>query len=180
VRGTNSPIENAAAANIYGTELEITAQPVRNLTLDGSLSLLHSEYRDYHSSNPDNPAAGVQDLSGHQLTQAPKYSSYLAAEYRWPIHAAALNLRAEYNYTARVYFTPFNEAAVSQSGYGTANAFATYQAPSGAWSLGFFARNLTDKQAVAQAYVSSGLFGFPVLGTFIPPRTYGVKLDLSF
>jgi iron complex outermembrane recepter protein len=180
VRGTNSPIENAAAANIYGTELEITAQPVPNLKLDGSLSLLHSEYRDYHSANPDNAAAGVRDLSGHQLTQAPKYSSYLAAEYRWPIHEASLNLRGEYNYTARVYFTPFNERAVSQSGYGTANAFATYLASSGAWSVGLFARNLTDKQTVAQAYVSSQLFGFPVLGTFIPPRTYGVTLDLSF
>jgi iron complex outermembrane recepter protein len=43
-----------------------------------------------------------------------------------------------------------------------------------------YGRNLTAKKAVAQSYLSSSLFGFPVVGTLIDPLTYGIKVGFSF
>ena len=44
------------------------------------------------------------------------------------------------------------------------------------WSVEAYVRNIGNTKAIAQTYVSSGMFGFPVLGALIPPRTYGLTL----
>jgi len=51
---------------------------------------LHAEYQDYMSTDPANPQLGIQNLSGNQLTQAPKFKVNAAAQYAWHIPTAAL------------------------------------------------------------------------------------------
>lgn len=148
-------------------------------SIDTALTYLDAKYKNFVSINPANVAAGPQNLDGNNLTQAPRTSASLAAQKTWAIENGKLVARVEYTYVTRVFFTPFNDNAVSQAGYGLGSASVRYSDQSG-WSVEPYVRNIANKLAVAQSYVSSSLFGFPVLGTFIPPRTYGVTVRYEF
>ena len=41
-------VENAAEAELYGAELELTARLPKGFQVDGAASWLHSEYKDFH------------------------------------------------------------------------------------------------------------------------------------
>lgn len=179
VRGTNSIIENAANATIKGIEALLRIEPVSGLTLEGAGTYLDSKYQDYVSTNPVFAALGAQDLSGNQLTQSPKWSLNGSIQQKFDVGTGQVTARIETNYVSRVYFTPFNERPISQAGYALVNANLRYDVTD-TWSVEGFVRNLADKKAVAQSVASSGLWGFPVIGTLTPPRTYGVRIGYSF
>jgi iron complex outermembrane receptor protein len=180
IRGTNANIENAATAALYGTDIELEVLPISTLKIDGSIEFLHSEYRNYFSANSAFPGEAAKSLSGNQLTQAPKYSGRLGAEYSWGLGAGKLSVRGDYAYQSRTYFTPFNERAVSQAGHSLTNASLNYTAAGGVWHAGLYVNNLSDSKVIAQDYVASELFGGPVIGVLTPPRTYGVRFGVAF
>ena len=82
IRGTAILVENAAKAKLHGIDANIRLKPVDGLDLNLGYTLVQSAYHDYESINPDNPAAGEQDLSGNQLAQAPKNTLILGAQIR--------------------------------------------------------------------------------------------------
>ncbi len=180
IRLTNAVIENAATAALYGADIDLVALPVSNLRLDASLSLLHSEYIGYSSANPAFPTQPAQNLSGNQLTQAPRYEGRLGSEYSWNVPGGALKLRGDFSYTSRTYFTPFDERSLSQGGHSLTNGSLDYTASSRSWHAGLFVNNLTNNKVIAQDYVASLLFGGPIVGVLTPPRTYGVRGGVSF
>jgi iron complex outermembrane recepter protein len=180
IRLTNAIIENAATAALYGADIDLVALPLSNLRLEGSVSLLHSQYINYSSANPAFPTQPEQPLDGNQLTQAPRYEGRLGGEYSWNVAGGALKLRGDFSYTSRTYFTPFNEPVLSQGGHSLTNGSLDYTASSGSWHAGLFVNNLTDNKVIAQNYVASLLFGGPVVGVLTPPRTYGVRGGVSF
>jgi iron complex outermembrane receptor protein len=180
IRGTDADIENAATAALYGTDIDVEILPVANLRIDASLEYLHSEYRNYTSSNPAFPNGAPVSLAGNQLTQAPKYSGRLGAEYSWGLGAGELKLRGDYAYQSRTYFTPFNELALSQGGHSLTNASLNYTSAGDRWHTGLYVNNLSDAKVIAQDYVASELFGGPVVGVLTPPRTYGVRFGVAF
>jgi iron complex outermembrane receptor protein len=180
IRLTNAVIENAATAALYGADIDLVALPVSNLRLDASLSLLHSEYISYSSAKPAFPTQPAQNLSGNQLTQAPRYEGRLGSEYSWNVPGGALKLRGDFSYTSRTYFTPFDERSLSQGGHSLTNGSLDYTASSRSWHAGLFVNNLTNNKVIAQDYVASLLFGGPIVGVLTPPRTYGVRGGVSF
>lgn len=179
VRGQNSFIENAASAKVDGIEAELTAEPVRGISFGGNLSYLDAKYQDFTSIDPINAAAGPQDLSGRRLTQAPKIAYALFAQGKWDVGNYQVTLRGDYNRIGLQYFTPFNNPIVSQDAYDVGSVLLRVENDAG-WSVEGYVRNIGNTKAIAQTYVSSGFFGFPVLGTLIPPRTYGVTLGYTF
>ncbi|WP_037490070.1 TonB-dependent receptor [Sphingobium indicum] len=178
LRGPVIVIENAAQAELYGADIDVTLRPASALQIDGSFSIIHSEYKDFVSTNPAFVADGPVDLGGNQLTQAPKFTGRVGAQYTIPLGGGEVTLRGDYVYTSRIYFTPWNERAVSQAKRGLLNARLTYER--GGWSVEGYMDNITGKRYVAQSYVSNALFGAPVLGGLGAPRTFGVKVTRSF
>jgi iron complex outermembrane receptor protein len=172
--------ENAASASLYGAELELTAIPVEGLQLDGTLSYLHSEYKDFVSADPGNLAAGPRNLAGNQLTQAPKFTMNAGMQYSWPSLGGELTLRGEANHVSRVYFTAFNVNQVSQAANTKFNAFLTYRSGDDHWSGTLFARNITDKVTRANGLMSSAVVGAPVTGSVSAPRTFGATIGYRF
>jgi iron complex outermembrane receptor protein len=179
VRGTNAFTENAAAATTKGIEALARAEVLPGLDVEASATYLDAKYKNYSSANPVFAALGTQNLSGNPLTQAPKFSANGSIQQRIDVaNGGSVTARLEANYTSRVYFTPFKELPLSQAAYTLANANLRYD--SGAhWSVDAFVRNLADKKAVSQSIAASGLFGFPVIGPLIPPRTYGVRMGYT-
>jgi iron complex outermembrane receptor protein len=170
-------IENAASSVVYGAEAELTVIPVDGLQFDATPAWLHTEYKNFTTANPSNPLTPL-DQSGHQLIQAPEYSLKLGAEYNWDVAKGRMKLRGEMNYQSRIYFTPYNEKQLSREPNTKFNAFINYDRDQ--WEASLYILNLTNKTTIANALASSGLFGFPVLGTLEAPRTYGVKVGYRF
>jgi len=173
------PIENAAASTLYGAEAEVTIVPADGLRIEVAPAWLHSKYTDFQSANPANPfnpAPAV--LDGNQLIQAPEMSINSAIEYEFAVANGTVNLRGELNWQDRIYFTPFNEAAVSRPANTKINAFIRYEI--GNWNISVYGRNLANKTTIASALVNSVAVGLPVSGTLEPPRTYGVRVGYHF
>lgn len=180
IAGTVVTIENAASARIMGLEAEIIWRPTDRFELGATISLLDSEYRDYSSADPARPALGTIDLSGNELTQAPNYTINLNASYRLPTEIGDFTLRSEGRWVDRVYFTQFNLDHVSQPAYSLFNAFLTWQSRTSGLRATAFIRNIGNRDIVSAGFIGSSLVGSPLLGSFEPPRTYGVTLGIDF
>ena len=179
VNGATVTIENAASAKVIGLEAEITALLTKSLRIDANVALLDSKYEDFVSPDPARAALGALDLSGNELTQAPHYSINLNASYEIPSSAGDFTLRGEARFVDKVYFTQYNLEHASQAAYELFNAFLTWEGNAGLTATAFI-RNIANKQIVSAAFVGSGLVGFPLVGSFEPPRTYGLTLGYRF
>lgn len=178
--GATVQVVNAASAKIRGIEAEFKAVPTDQLELGLDVSLLDSEYRNFSTADPARAELGVIDLSGNQLSQAPHYTISASAQYTAPTAIGDFRLRVESRWIDRVYFSPFNVEETSQGAHSKINVFLNYKHVGGRWTTSAFIRNLTDKTTVASSQVSASLFGFPVLGAFDPPRTYGLEIGYAF
>ena len=84
------------------------------------------------------------DAAGRRLFNAPEYSGRTFLEYRSQLGAAgALSLWLEALMQSTVYFTALNDPIERQGPYSLVNANITLR-PRRHWSIGVFARNLTD------------------------------------
>ena len=182
VNGPVVTIENAAAAELYGADVELLAQVSERLRLELTAGLLHAEFEEYTSFDPARPAAffGEFDLAGNDLTQAPSYTVNAGVEYRLPIHPGVITVRAEGRFVDKVWHSAFNLEHMSQPSYEWFNASLRYDTGDGKWSATAYVRNIGNEEVVSAALVSSGLVGFPVNGAFEPPRTYGITIRRNF
>lgn len=179
VIATSTQVINAASARLKGAEVEFTLRPIDHVQIDGNASYLDSEYRDFQTSDPSRPDLGIQNLSGNRLSQAPRYTINLGAQYNVPVGSGAITVRGEASWVDRVYFSPFNQGITSAPAHGKYNAFVTYELRNGLSIQGFI-RNIGNQLIVASSQVSSSLFGYPILGAYEPPRTYGATLGYKF
>jgi iron complex outermembrane receptor protein len=180
--GTPDHIEftNAGAARIYGTELEVTARPVRGLTIDVSGSLLSAKYTEYMDKDATDPAKGTQDLRGRHVPQAPGYKVNVGAAYKFNLGDGSLTLRGEVQAVGKTYFSPFNSPALVQDAYTMGNAFLTYDRGDGHWTASVFVRNIGDTFTKSGLFNQAGFLGSGVVGANGPPRTFGVTLGYKF
>ena len=178
--GTAVVIENAASARLTGLEAEIVFRPVRGLQFDAALSLLDTRYKDYVSADPARPQLGPIDLSGNELTQSPNYTINLGASYTWDTAIGEISVRGEGRFVDRIWFTQFNVDYVSQPAYQLFNVYLTWRSRDEHFSATAFMRNIGDEDIVSAGFIGSSLVGSPLLGSFEPPRTYGVTLGVRF
>lgn len=178
IGGTAVPV-NAASAKVKGVESEFILRPVARFELSGNASLLHARFTDFLTEDSARLELGTLDLSGNRLAQAPDYVINLAAQYTAPLAAASLTLRAEANWTDKVYFSAYNRSEVSQQAFGKYNASLAYEADAG-WTVTMFVRNMADKRTISTEQVSGAFFGFPIMGAYDPPRTFGASVGYRF
>jgi outer membrane receptor protein involved in Fe transport len=82
-----------------------------------------------------------------------------------------LSLRLESRWQSTVFFTPFNDAVQRQGPYGLLDASLEFGRPR--WSLGAYARNLTNEDSI------TGTFSSPppaIGGRPGDPRRLGLQL----
>jgi iron complex outermembrane recepter protein len=178
--GTTAILENAAKAEIYGFELEGGIKLTDNLSIDATFTHTHGEISEFSSIDETNPAAGLQDLSGNQLPNAPRWASTIGLQYNLPLqNGASVAFRADANWRSKTYYDYYNRAALSQDAYAKANASITYSTADGL-SFGAFVNNITDETTVANYQLGAFPLGFPLHGFFNDPRTYGVRVSAEF
>jgi iron complex outermembrane recepter protein len=98
-------VENAASAKIWGIELETQAQLTDGLSLRGNVGYLNTKYgrfviRDPASPNPLSPLF-IDVASQRQLRRAPKWTAAVGARFEQPIGGLKIIATADYNYVAK-------------------------------------------------------------------------------
>jgi iron complex outermembrane recepter protein len=138
-------IRNAATATIRGVELEAQVQPAPRWRLGGHVTWIDARYDRYVTAGPGGTPV---DAAGRRLFNAPEWSGRTWMEYKTQIGAAgAWSLSLEALMQSTVYFTAINDPIERQGPYGLVNANVTAR-PRQHWSIGIFARNLTDTDYV--------------------------------
>ncbi|MCF6214857.1 MAG: TonB-dependent receptor [Emcibacter sp.] len=171
-------IRNAAAAKVYGGEVEMNALLTEELSIDLSYAFLHATYTNFVGD------AGIggginADFSGKFLSRAPKNTLSAVIEYdrEVPSLNGQISVRADARYSSTVFFTPANSDVLSQGGYTLLNARIAYENENG-WTIALYGKNLTDKTYVAHAI---DLLQFNLVTAEIgAPRQYGISASFNF
>ncbi len=179
VVGLQSLVRNAAAAEVNGLELETIWAPDAHWTVNANLSLLDATYTEFINIDSLNAIAGPQDLSGNQLSNAPKTSLNLGLSYRWTETAyGAWSARADVSYRDRVYFREFNTALDSQDPVTLLNLNLMWTSPEDRYQVRFFGNNVTDEAYIVRMG-SSDNFGARFV-SWGSPAQYGVEVRARF
>jgi iron complex outermembrane receptor protein len=170
---------NAAAAKNKGVELATRAKVTNQFTIDANLTYLKATFTDFTSTNP--VTSVDQDLAGNMLPGAPKVAAGLGAAYDFPLSGGAtVTARADAEYTSRIYFSEFNDLAISQAGVTKLNASLRYLSENGKWTATAWGKNVTNRFTASNILVTIALWGYPLYGSVDPPATYGVTLGYKF
>lgn len=181
VTGPVISIINAAKSRISGVELQVRSIPLTGLVLDLTGDYLHAYYSQFFSQNPElqalyaNPP--VQNLSGYEVTQSPRYQWGTDVTYTRGVGPGQISIRGQATWTARQYFTQFNQPVNSAGPHTQVNTFLTYNLNE--WSLELYCRNLTNRRFLTYANPTSDFFG-NVAGVVSDPRTEGVSITRSW
>ncbi|MEH3036491.1 MAG: TonB-dependent receptor [Sphingomonas adhaesiva] len=167
-----STTRSAGAASNPGVELEATWRPVRALQLFGAFAFIDGKI--------DRNAALAATFSGARFRLQPKYTASGGATLRLPVgEGATFYATPSATYQSKVFFELPNSEAISQSGYTLVNLRAGVELAQGRYTIGGFARNLTDRRYLLDAGNTGGGFGVP---TYIAgePRFYGVEVSARY
>jgi iron complex outermembrane receptor protein len=145
-------ISNAAAATIRGLELEATAGLSRGSRIGGHVAWLDAAYDRYFAVG----VGGVTgDVAGHRLNNAPDWSGRLWMEWSGGVGRAAIaSVRADMRWQSTVFYTPFNDAVQRQRPWGLLDVGAEFGPKRRHWSIGAYARNLTNEDYITGAFSS--------------------------
>jgi iron complex outermembrane receptor protein len=170
-------LRNAAEATVQGLELELTAVPVRNFELYAGIAWLDATYDEFMTARSATPNVPL-DAAGNRLNYSPEWKLNLAARYEFPVgDYGTLALSAGYNWQDEVFFSQFNDPAMSQGSFGLANARVAFTSRDGHWQVAVFGTNLGD-----EAYYTAGADWSPlgVIKHINPPRMIGARVGYTF
>ena len=166
-------IRNAAAATIRGIEVEGTSLIGRGIEAGGHLTWLDATYDQYIAVAVE---GFTGDVSGNRLNNAPEWAGRLWIEWTGDIgHSRRLSISAESTAQSTVFYTPFNDSIQRQTPYGLLGARVEYGPGHRRWTVGAYARNLTNTDYV------TGTFGTPpnaYAGRPGPSRQFAVEFTV--
>lgn len=169
---TANLLQNAATAEIYGGEAELTALITEGLTLRASGSYTNATYSKFDDGMGN-------DLSGNRLVNTPKWTAIGGFTYEVPINdSVRFNASTDVRYQSKVYFNPYNFEDLTQKGYALVNARIGLDFNE-QYSLALWGRNIFDKVYATDGQAQRAPFGLDTI-IFGEPRMYGVTASAKF
>lgn len=160
-------------------ELDAAWQPDPHWSLDANVSYLDATYTNFMNTDGLNPQLGVQNLDGHTLDNAPRFSSNVGIGYRTDATSAGrFSARLDTSYRSRIYFREFNTPLDSQAAYGLLNLSLLWDSPDQRYSVRLYATNLTN-QPYIEAMGDSTSIGTRYV-TWGAPRQVGFEARAHF
>lgn len=187
-------------SQVRGFELEVAAQPIDNLSLGANLgySKIKSKGGLVPCNDPAKPAISAANPinfctspSGQVLNQDSPWSVTTNGSYTVPLGSVDAYLRFNLSYRGKnPNFGNFASAGVSKStpSYAILDLFAGVAGEEGVWDLGFYAKNVFDKQVeLARTNVLNNVYapyavapsGYNTVTASLP-REIGVSLRFAF
>lgn len=165
--------QNAAAANISGFELELTARPLDALLLEGGVGYTRARYAEI----------GPQVIGltrEHRFAQIPEWTANAGVAYDFGLSGGArLRPRVNWSYRSAVFMDALNTPEIRQPAYGLLGASLTYESADERWRVSLAGANLADER-----YFTSGFADLPVSGVAEVvvgrPREWSVSVRYQF
>jgi len=160
--------------------IEAQAQAVfGGLSIDMGASYEDSELPTFFAKDARNPAAGVQNLTGRTLPNAPKWTGQIGISYAFDLgNEQTLTPRLDYGFVSSQWGTVFHLdgnpllPVDRLSARNLLNGQITYDLPN-KWQVAVYGTNLTDLHYVATEML--GKLGFPGA-----PQQFGVRVSKQF
>ncbi len=189
---SNSPasvVTNAAAAEVFGIELQQTIMPVDNLTLQFNLAYNDPEYKEWVD-----PATNA-DLSSTPFYFTPEFAGNVMVSYeaKLPSDLGSLNFSVNAAYTDDIWINALHTSVtiaqhpaavrplLKQEDYWLFDANIGWKEVGGTpLDLNLYIKNLTDEEyKVGGVQLYTGASGF-ISAAYGEPRTYGMQLRYNF
>ncbi|MET0661380.1 MAG: TonB-dependent receptor [Steroidobacteraceae bacterium] len=174
-------VRNAADATIWGVDVELTAAPTDALRISGAFGYLDASYKHFYDFNRD--LQQIVDNKDLRLPFTPKVTASLSGTYSVPINFTSFFTEAvlgiDASYKAKQNTGVVDIPLADQGGYALLNASIRLDDESSPdhYYLVLYANNLTDKEYIISGEPIATLGAYVVPGM---PRTYGVRLGMSF
>ena len=188
---TQSGINNVdGTTDVNGLEVEFTALPVKNLKLNGSVTITDAEYGRYVTKDTrfGGPGPGCDattllcNFEGNKLNQTPPYAVNFGAEYKIQTEFGTLTPRVDAFFSGKVHFLPDNLSP--QDAYHTTNARLTWNSKSDKYWIDAFVNNIENEDIISNDGLQSITLGQQGLEpdnyVYYPPRVYGVRVGINF
>lgn len=174
--GINFDFYNVPKARIKGIDGYLELRVARNMRWDLNAALLDAKFIDFPAFDFATNAA--VNYAGNRPARAPKTSATTGLTMdKIPMFGVGMaQIRAEYVYRDKIYFTFQNQPDRLEKSLGLFNLSARLTSNDGRWSAYFAGRNLADKKYVANIIATpAGQFVVPAEG-----RTWQLGGTLSF
>jgi len=169
---------NADKATVYGLELESVWAITSADRLGVVGALTHSEFNDFVL--PVTPYSSGGDFSGNPLPKSPRRTLTVDYSHRFDLsNGATITAAARARFVSKQYLLfDIRSPVIRQDGYTTEDVNLTYDSPNGMWSVTAYGNNLSDELVKAYAFATSTPNTY--YGTYLPPRTFGVRVGVNF
>lgn len=178
--GNTFILQNAASAEVYGGELEVTAAVSEDLTIRASGAFTHADYKDFPLAQGfiPLPTGGntpvSEDASGNQMTRSPRSSFNLGFNWGRDIGSGRIGVSGNFYHSSRVYFDFANR--FSQKPYSLLSGELSWTAPNENLRFTLWATNLTNEKVFRE--IRNGPLTADV--TYETPRRVGVGASVKF
>jgi iron complex outermembrane receptor protein len=171
--GVAPTTQNAAEAEIRGFELELTAVPLPELTIEAGIGYTDAEYT---SIGPE--VIGLTEDS--KFAQIPEWTALAGVSYRLEFAGGSvLTPRIDWSYRSEAYMDAINTPAIRQPSYDLLGASLTWASADEHWQVRLAGTNLTDEN-----YFTAGFADLPVSGiaevVMARPREWSLQLQYEF
>ncbi len=188
---------NAGKSTIKGAEAAISWLPSIYTRVDLTLAYLDAKYDRFTDvDDPQSPGQQPLDLSGNRLPKSPEWSINLGLDaYVWYLeNGASVTPRINFHWEDDYYLLPFNNQQNLQTSYTRTDLRLTYQSL-GNWSVEAWVDNIEDDDVLGAQFTTPNnlltppqVVGLPpgpgrqelLLGSYLPPRTFGIALVTKF
>lgn len=186
---------NVGDAATRGIELEGRWQATPGLRFDAVFNFLDSRVENLRLVDPTervttedgapNPLFEEEiDVSGNQLTKAPKFSLTLGGQYDFDLanygFFGYLTPRFQYRFQTRTYYRVFNLEKFSQKPFNVIDFKVTWRSDDDRLSLEGFVNNITNTNTINSIIVGTIPIGSPILAQYLPPRVWGTRVAYRF
>jgi len=168
-------ILNAEEGTLMGIDIETDYLLTQNDKVSVSASFLKSEIGTFFE--PPNPFGNnaPYDMTGHQMSNCPKWASTLAYTHTWMLESGAtVTGTLDTKISAGYYRTLEHwQAYAWNEGYHRSNFNVTYTSAEGFWTAGAWVKNIEN----GAQYTYTVPFW---RGMIKPPRTFGVNISIKY
>jgi iron complex outermembrane recepter protein len=141
-------VSNAGKARLQGFEAEGRLR-LGGLTLTGAVGYIDAKYLTYIT----NIAAVPTDVAAFRHVQnTPAWTGSASAAYSVPVGGGRVDLGAGISWKSKTFQFEVANPFLDQPAYALVDASLVYHSPDDMWSLGVFAKNLTDKRYRTSGY----------------------------
>lgn len=180
-------VSNAGKATFKGVEFEgrvrlgeDLAAAGDRLTFSTALGYIDAQYKEYVSNIGGQPT-DVAEF--REVQNTPKWTASGTLAYSTPVGDGDLSFGTTLSYRSKTYQFEIPNPYIDQKGFALLDASIVYTAPDDRWSIGLFAKNLTDKEYKTSGYTFINVnptTGAPILGgNGLPTSALGTEGTLT-